>query len=539
MATEVVKTVKPSGGDYGSLSAWEAGQQGNIVVSDTIQTANLYAMQDTTFCDIDGWTTDATRYVNVVAIDRHVGIRSTSAYRLEVAGHGTALWINTAFTRVHGLQAKNTGGRAIETAAASIRISDTLTYDCSTHGFLLAGASGSVDLNNCIAMHNTGDGFSRSNGIHVPFNCVSVNNGGLGFNGAGLDGVNCYSGGNTGADYSGGSYTTCYSEDGTASTSTAAWSTSSGGFFANVTAGTEDVTIGSSSTLKDVGTAGNSHWVHPNGNVDVIGTARPQGAAWDVGAFEYVAGGVVAPAFYVPVQLASKYVGPAVLRFAFRQPYQAQRDEAGEALLQGSPAAPLKIPNKMVGPMALRQLFRQPRTPTSGLNTFQLVLSATPVVVTASLIKQVNTTLTATTVAVTASLTKQVNKILTATAVVVTASLIKSVGKSLTATAVVVTALLAKAAGKVLSATAVVVTASLVKSVGKALSATSVLVTASLARQIGKSLSATSSVTATVTKTVAKTLSATPVVVTATLSAVQQFAAGVAARLRTLLGMGT
>ena len=49
MPTTVTKTIKPSGGDYTSASAWEAGQQGNLVTGDTVQVG--FTMSDTQMTD--------------------------------------------------------------------------------------------------------------------------------------------------------------------------------------------------------------------------------------------------------------------------------------------------------------------------------------------------------------------------------------------------------------------------------------------------------------------------------------------------------
>lgn len=172
-------------------------------------------------------------------------------------------------------------------------------------------------------------------------------------------------------------------------------------------------------------------------------------------------------------------------------------------------------------------------------------LSATAVVATASMVRQVGKFLTATSVLVTASLRKQVNKLvngvsvavtaslaaaktilraMTATAVAVTATLIKQVNKPLSATAVVVTASIRKQVNKALTATSVVVTASLVamKVILKALTATTVGVTASMVRLVNKPLTATSvAVTASLVKQVNKLLNGVTIVVTASMAAIK------------------
>ena len=42
MATEIVHTIRASGGDYTTLSAWEAAQQRDLVAADEIAVAECY-----------------------------------------------------------------------------------------------------------------------------------------------------------------------------------------------------------------------------------------------------------------------------------------------------------------------------------------------------------------------------------------------------------------------------------------------------------------------------------------------------------------
>ena len=72
MATEVVKIVDPdngSGTDYTSLSAWEAGEQGDLTgARDEIAVAKCRCTggtADTTACEVNGWTTSSTCYIKI------------------------------------------------------------------------------------------------------------------------------------------------------------------------------------------------------------------------------------------------------------------------------------------------------------------------------------------------------------------------------------------------------------------------------------------------------------------------------------------
>lgn len=67
MATTVTKTIKSSGGDYSSRSAFEAAQQGNLVTADEIRVGECYGFTDTTVFSVDGSTTDATRFMRFSA----------------------------------------------------------------------------------------------------------------------------------------------------------------------------------------------------------------------------------------------------------------------------------------------------------------------------------------------------------------------------------------------------------------------------------------------------------------------------------------
>ncbi len=87
-ATEVISTIKEDGtGDYTSLSAWEAGENRDLVALDEIAVAQIdgtWTNPDTTAVTIDGWVTDATRYIKIytTATARHDGKWNTGKYRL-------------------------------------------------------------------------------------------------------------------------------------------------------------------------------------------------------------------------------------------------------------------------------------------------------------------------------------------------------------------------------------------------------------------------------------------------------------------------
>jgi len=140
---DTVKTVKPSGGDYTSLSAWEAGQQKIIASGDTEQ-AECYAMADTTAAAIDGWTTAADAYIRIYTptSERHAGVWDTAKYRLEAATH--VLTITEEHVRVEGLQVRMTSTTA---AAIGVNINAAGTWDVRIDNCLIRAMD--AIANNC------------------------------------------------------------------------------------------------------------------------------------------------------------------------------------------------------------------------------------------------------------------------------------------------------------------------------------------------------------------------------------------------------
>jgi hypothetical protein len=324
MATTVTKVVDPdmgSGYDYDSLFDWEAAQQGNLTgARDEIAVAKCRCTggtADTTTVVIAGWTPGATQYVKIWTDPseayRHNGTWQTgNKYRLIVSAgtNSGALEVATPYTRIIGLQVQNNEGGGwsslYQRESENVIIDSCLMFG-GYNGFSAESIGGSLFLINCIAISNSAAGFSLACGSAFPgtaylYNCVSANNGGGGFvlESWSTDEIiiakNCYSGGNAGADYdnaASGTFTltTCRSEDGSLSTTTAAFSTSSGCYFTNVTAGSEDCHIGASSAL--IGAATN---LYNDANypfqTDIDGQDRGGAAAsWDIGADEYVAAG--------------------------------------------------------------------------------------------------------------------------------------------------------------------------------------------------------------------------------------------------------
>src|SRR3990167_2105406 len=86
-ATQLLKTVKPSGGDYTSLEACMNANEQDLVTADKyfdVEIDGTWSSADTTAVTIENYTTDATHYINIytTATARHLGAWATNYYML-------------------------------------------------------------------------------------------------------------------------------------------------------------------------------------------------------------------------------------------------------------------------------------------------------------------------------------------------------------------------------------------------------------------------------------------------------------------------
>jgi len=103
------RTVRPAGGDYTSLSAWEAGRQADITGLGPEIVECSGDLQDTAEVVVDGWTTTADDYIQIITlqVDRHAGVYDATKYRLVMQPTNVsvgALTVRESFVRVAGLQ---------------------------------------------------------------------------------------------------------------------------------------------------------------------------------------------------------------------------------------------------------------------------------------------------------------------------------------------------------------------------------------------------------------------------------------------------
>jgi hypothetical protein len=317
VATLRTRTVKSSGGDYTSLAAAEAGEQGDIVSSDEQVDIECYASAagDSSQVTINGWTTDATHYLRIVcpAGERHAGVWDAAKYYLGVTTSGApggALTNFENYTRVEFLQIRNLRssppeyndcvysdcvgaflnglilrdgyrGCTFENGAGrGNRLRNVLAYGGSRAGAIISGSSSGYDeADNCTLIGGT-YGLDTLASVNYPRARNVYAHGSTSGYGASAGGLvtktNCAASDTSATNNSGGGgATNCV--DSVAHNTTQ---------FTNVTGGSEDYRLPAGSGLIDVGLDLSGTFT-----TDIVGETR--GATWDIGADEYVAGGAV------------------------------------------------------------------------------------------------------------------------------------------------------------------------------------------------------------------------------------------------------
>jgi hypothetical protein len=296
MATERLKTVKPTGGDYTSLAAAIAGEAGNLVAADEWLHVECYAMTDTAEANITGFTTDADCkiVVDTPLSERHQGVWDSNKYNITGPIDNGIIKVNQAHVLLEGLQAYSTlawsgaaiylydyflnnhvskcivranTNRALRVVSApglGYKISNCIAID-SPVGFDVR----SMDIYNCTAVNCT-VGFRRSYGPMNAYNCLAANNT------TGFDQV----GGNTWTLYN------CASSDGTAD------DFAGSGNRVNQTFSFKDAANGDYH-LAENDTGARGHGLTDPGSGlyldDIDGEIRT--VPWDIGADQFVSGG--------------------------------------------------------------------------------------------------------------------------------------------------------------------------------------------------------------------------------------------------------
>lgn len=322
MATTITKTIRASGGDYTSITAWEAAEQGDLVTLDQIKVGECYNDWPTGKVEtvtIDGSTTDSTRYMilTVASGHGHNGIPKSGFYLTNSVAFGATLTTNDNYIKIIGLDVENTSvnGDAIRQGGSESSVSIINTI-------VKGGRAGvnnlrvSVTLANCLA-YSSGTGFYCGT-FQTPkiYNCVAANNT-TGFNladGSGDDIRNCVAYNNT-TNYT-GSFAAASTNNASSSATDDApgansvWNITSADF---VDATNLNFHLSSGSALRGAGT--NLYSVF---TTDIDGDALPSSGAWDIG-FDYYVAPLGAPTLSSPLATsitANSIIPQVTLTFA-------------------------------------------------------------------------------------------------------------------------------------------------------------------------------------------------------------------------------
>jgi uncharacterized repeat protein (TIGR01451 family) len=309
---------------YASLSEWEDAEDDNALTEPHIVYC-IGGTDSTAKVKIDDWTgNSATNTITIKAYDStapnydsqylsvHDGTRGSGFVLNPNASWSHTLDIAEQYTYIEGIEVSNQGtnvSTGILLFAANCRAIDCLVYDLSlaaTYGAVTVWNTNS-EVINTVVMNTTGRGIYINFTAYV-YNCVVVNSsaGGIETRATGTAyAKNCYSGGNAN-DYVNGNALHCTNsmasdtsfadnvfDTETNCTDSIALATDSGVYFTNVIAGSEDVHIGSSSSLIEAGADldADANWVkdtYTDWEDDTRDALTP-----DIGADEYMPAAIV------------------------------------------------------------------------------------------------------------------------------------------------------------------------------------------------------------------------------------------------------
>lgn len=310
-------TICPSGCDYTTLAGFEAGEQADLTGTGPAIATITESFQDTTSVMFSGWTTTASDYISVTTngTGRHNGTAG-SGYELNMSSQVSGIGLGENYIRIDGIEVHSwghtSGARyAIGTggsAADFITITNCLIHDNTDEGSDIRGIDGDNGANDWMVYNNiiynlhtastdvVGTDVMRSGML---YNNIIYNVSGVAYNE--IDSLNTATLKNNVAinnsdDISGTIGTLEYNagED-------SDFSSGTGNFVITQTANNyEDLVVNApngdfryvtDSQLIDNGTTIGTF------DTDIIGTSRPQGSAWDIGAFEFIVSGDQPPTY--------------------------------------------------------------------------------------------------------------------------------------------------------------------------------------------------------------------------------------------------
>lgn len=304
MATEVVVTVRSSGGDYSTVALAEAGEQRNLVTADEISVIECYDDWPSGLSGavtVTGWTTDSTRYVRLTVAPghRHNGTPKTGFWMTAAsATNGAALLLSQAHTRLEYFDVDQTGAAngttAIALSASTCQVSwcnaRTSALNTAGAGYYVLSGGASSTIRYCLAYGgaSTAVGYLPAAACTI-LNCTAAGGYSRGFSGGSVSAAlkNCVAQGNTTA-YAGTFDSTNSTNNATSNSTDDAPGGSSvtgivSGNFAN--AAGNDFHLAAGSALIGAGT----NLYNANFANDIDGDAWPSSGAWDIGFDYYVA----------------------------------------------------------------------------------------------------------------------------------------------------------------------------------------------------------------------------------------------------------
>lgn len=326
MATLVPSVVGPlAGAAYSTMQAWEDAFPSDLPaagirpICELQNTEHVYTSAPLSIGYLTVTDSDCYPVVTTVAGGSFLNhpdiatnpLRYDASKGAAIKHTGTSGWgitIGAPYTKIHGIQILITGtsssaGGAITTTGTisnSVDINQCILESAGrsgNNGTLSLRGSGSMIRNSLVVQRSTAattaiatlsTGASAYNTVFVSLG-TTVTDGLKTLYAPGTI-KNCYVGGALNP-HDGGSamtFSNCFSDVATANFSLAPLSTAT---FVNVTDGTHDFRTPTGSALRNAGITDVT-----TGATDIYGTSRPQGAAYDVGAWE-------APAAFIPPEL--------------------------------------------------------------------------------------------------------------------------------------------------------------------------------------------------------------------------------------------
>lgn len=178
MPTTVTSTIKPSGGDYTTITAWEAAKQGDLVSADQVQVAECYTFSGglNDLATISGSTTDATRYMKITAAsaNRHNGIPQAGFYIANNDHFSTGLNLSDSFVQVDGIEVR-LGGASTLCFSGAAGASQTVKNCIAFGGGSGANGFSNFDLSICCLAYSCGLGWTGTDFVsYQANNCLAA-----------------------------------------------------------------------------------------------------------------------------------------------------------------------------------------------------------------------------------------------------------------------------------------------------------------------------------------------------------------------------